>query len=93
MPRLWLVDVLAETSSGRWSVEPSEASVAFSRSHTAIDESAPPDMRLEEISVVGLVECGRTDYRPSNRSMAMLLTPAACAKSLVWASRRDPSDC
>lgn len=86
MPRLWLVDVLAETSSGRWNVEPSAVSVASSRSHTAIEESAPPDRRLEEVSVGGSLGCGRTDYRPSNRSMAMLLTPAACAKSLVWVS-------
>ena len=52
MPKLWRVDVLAETSRGKCNVEPSAVSVGVSRSHTAKEESAPPDIRLMVVSVV-----------------------------------------
>lgn len=86
MPRLAVVEVLATIPSGRWVIASDEEDSPASRSQTAREESAPPDMRLSSrvVSHDARKSKGmRTHYLPSNRSMAMLLTPAAWATSLV----------
>ena len=61
------MEVRADTVNGRCVIGSPEDVSAASRSHIAREESAPPEIR----------------YRPSNLSIAMLFTPAACARSTV----------